>query len=280
MQYMSQVSSMAPAFLIKPFLDMASSIWAMPEEKWINDAAIKDDIDFLYKEAESGSIIDKVNFRKQVIDMWKEKKVELKVRELPGRTRVVFLGTEDQWQRIPWSLWSRIFQAFDFPVGRILFYAHPSERFFNSSNTPLSSENINGGYTNICSKERIVIYRYEEATRVLLHELLHSACFDEEKAVEDLEAHTEAWTEILLCAILSKGQGGTFNRLWKQQCRWIYHQCNELRQSVNGPQDYAWRYITGKRDVLKRLGLLEDCREPLDSRVMLSPRFTTPEWPI
>jgi len=273
---------MAPAFLFlrNPFLDMASSVWAMPEEQWIGDSPTEADIQLLYKEAQQGSAIDEVNFRQQMIEMWKAKEVELKVRELPGRTRVVFLGTDDQWQRIPWSLWARIFQAIGHPIGHILFYAHPSERFFNSSesNKPLGPENINGGYTNLCSQERVVIYRYEEATRVLLHELLHTACFDKEKSVEYLEAYTEAWTEIFLCAILSKGRGGLFRRLWAQQCRWIYHQCSELRDTVNGPEHYAWRYITGKRDVLRNLGFLEECKEPI--KVKLSPRFTTPEWPI
>ena len=272
---------MAPAFLFlrNPFLDMASSVWAMPEEQWIGDSPTEADIKLLYQEAQQGSEIDKVNFRQQMIDKWKAKEVDLKVKELPGRTRVVFLGTEEQWQRIPWALWVRIFQAIGHPIGRILFYAHPSGRFFNSTESkPLGPENINGGYTNLCSQERIVIYRYEEATRVLLHELLHTACFDKEKGVEDLEAYTEAWTEVFLCAILSKGKGGSFKKLWKQQCRWIYHQCAELHDTVKGPADYAWRYITGKRDVLKSLGFLEDCKEPI--KVELSPRFTTPEWPI
>lgn len=272
---------MAPAFLFlrNPFLDMASSVWAMPEEQWIGDSPTEADIELLYKEARGVSAIDEVNFRQQMIDKWKAKEVELKVKELPGRTRVVFLGTEEQWQHVPWVLWARIFQAIGHPIGRILFYAHPSGRFFNSSESkPLGPENINGGYTNLCSQERIIIYRYEEATRVLLHELLHTACFDKEKGVEDLEAHTEAWTELMLCAILSKGKGGSFNRLWKQQCRWIYRQCDKLQNTVRGPEDYAWRYITGKRDVLKSLGFLEDCKEPI--QVEMSPRFTTPEWPI
>jgi hypothetical protein len=41
---------MFPTFLKMPFLDMASSVWAMPEEQWIDDAAVKDDIEMLEKE--------------------------------------------------------------------------------------------------------------------------------------------------------------------------------------------------------------------------------------
>ena len=184
---------------------MASSIWAMPEEQWIDDSATKEDIEMLNKEAKGDSMIDKMNFRKEMLDKWhsKEDGVELFTKELPGRTRVVFLGTSDQYTNIQWALWARIFQGIGHPIGRILFYGHPSERYFAKPGEPFGPENVNGGYTNICSHERIVIYRYEEATRVLLHELLHTACFDIEKGVEDLEASKEAWNEVFLCALLS-----------------------------------------------------------------------------
>ena len=273
---------MVPTFLKLPFLDMASSIWAMPEEQWIDDSATKGDIDMLKKEAKGDSIIDKVNFRKEMIDKWSSKAegIDLFVKELPGRTRVVFLGTQGQFEKIPWSLWARIFQGIGHPIGRILFYGHSSERFFPEKGMPVSAEHVNGGYTNLCSQERIVIYRYEEATRVLLHELLHTACFDKEKDVEDLEANTEAWTEIFLCAILSKGKSGAFSSLWLKQCMWIQAQCTMLEENgqVVGPESYAWRYINGKRNVLYGLGFLKKCNGNLT--VKLSPRFTTPEWPI
>jgi len=275
---------MVPTFLKLPFLDMASSIWAMPEEQWIDDSATKQDIEILKKEGKGDSMIDKVNFRQQMLDKWSSsgatKEIDLFIKELPGRTRVVFLGTSDQFANIPWALWARIFQGIGHPIGRILFYGHPSERFFPSPGEPVGPENVNGGYTNLCSQERIVIYRYEEATRVLLHELLHTACFDKEKEVEDLEASTEAWTEIFLCALLSKGKSGAFSSLWLKQCKWIHAQCEMLEKSgsVNGPKDYAWRYINGKRNVLYGLGFLKKCSGPVVGK--LTPRFTTPEWPI
>ena len=271
---------MVPTFLKLPFLDMASSVWAMPEEQWIDDSATREDIEILKKEAKGDSMIDKINFRQQMLDKWssRTKEVDLFVKELPGRTRVVFLGTQEQFHGIQWSLWARIFQGIGHPIGRILFYGHSSERYFPEQGKPLGPENVNGGYTNLCSQERIVIYRYEEATRVLLHELLHTACFDKEKGVEDLEASTEAWTEIFLCALLSKGKSGAFSSLWLKQCKWIQAQCTILESSgtVNGPQDYAWRYINGKRDVLYGMGFLKKCTGAMPLKV--TPRFTTPEW--
>jgi len=257
---------------------MASSIWAMPEEQWINDSVNAEDIELIKKEANGDSIIDKINFRKDMLNKWRSKEVDLFVKELPGRTRVVFLGTSEQFNKIDWPLWSRIFQGIGHPIAHILFYGHPSERFFPSTGEPVGPEHINGGYTNLCSQEKIVIYRFEEATRVLLHELLHTACFDKEKGVEELEANTEAWTEVMLCSILSKGHQRSFQNLWAKQCQWIQAQCEHLRETgkVNGPQDYAWRYITGKRDILYGLGFLKKCSGNLT--VKLTPRFTTPEW--
>jgi len=271
---------MVPAFLTKPFLDMASSVWAMPEEQWILDAPSLEDTNILKNEASQGSGIDEVNFRQQVVDQWMKKEVQLKVNVLPGRTRVVFLGTDEQFEKVPWGLWSRIFQAIGHPVKRVLFYAHSSERFYPTKPKTIQAENINGGYTHLCLQEKIVIYRFEEASRVLLHELLHTACLDKEKDVVSLEAHTEAWTEIFLCAILSKGHPRTFASLWLKQCLWIKHQCSDLKEtwSINGPDDYPWRYIVGKRDVLEGLGFLLKCSGSL--KVPLGLRFTTPEWPL
>jgi hypothetical protein len=234
----------------------------------------------LKQEAKGDSMIDKVNVRKEMLDKWYSKAADVFVKELPGRTRVVFLGTQEQFTNIPWPLWARIFQGIGHPIGRILFYGHPSERFFPSPGEAVSAEHVNGGYTNLCSQERIVIYRYEEATRVLLHELLHTACFDKEKGVEDLEASTEAWAELFLCAILSKGKSGAFSSLWLKQCMWIHAQCHILEQSgqVVGPESYAWRYINGKRDILHGLGFLKKCNGSIVGKV--TPRFTTPEWSI
>jgi hypothetical protein len=268
---------MVPVFLKQPFLDTASSVWAMSKKEWIDDSPNSQDTKLIIEEAEQESNIDEVNFRKEVIDMWRRKEVELRVKELPGVTRVIFLGTDEQFNKTPWFLWARLFQGIGHSVKYVLFYAHPSKRFYPSSG-PILAEHINGGYTNICSKDKIVIYRFEESTRVLLHELLHTACLDSEKDTVSLESHTEAWTELFLCSILSMGNVREFNRLWDLQCNWIYNQCRELSNTwnVNGPEDYVWRYIIGKAEVLKGLGFLE-CE---DTEMEAGLRFTTPEWAI
>jgi hypothetical protein len=257
----------------------------MPEEYWIDDSPRFTDTDLLQKNALSESEIDEVNYRADMVAKWKagEAGVTLKVKELPGRTRLVFLGTEEQWAQIPWATWARIFQLVEHPIGHVLFYADPRTRVDPVQEGQLKAKDINGGYSYICSQELVVIYRFEEATRVLLHELLHTMCFDKEKGVENLEAHTEAWTELYLCALLSKGSSIKFNRLWRQQVHWIIEQATTLSQErgINRPVDYAWRYMRGKMDVLERMGFLRGYTAGIEKQpATQSLRFTTPEWDL
>jgi hypothetical protein len=102
-----------------------------------------------------------------------------------------------------------------------------------------------------------------------------------EKSVESLEAHTEAWTELFLCAILSRGRARKFNMLWKAQVDWMTEQAESLKkeQNINTSADYAWRYMLGKREVLEEGGFLRSfisrTHEPTTSL-----RFTTPIWDL
>jgi len=267
-----------PAFLLNPFLDLAHTVWAMPEEFWIDDSPRLSDTMLLEREAEGESAIDNTNLRAQMVDMWRKDTATLRVKELPGRTRLVFLGTDSQWSQIPWALWARIFQAIGHPVGHVLFYAHPLLREFPEKG-PIQASNINAGYSFICEQKIVVIYRFEEATRVLLHELLHTACFDKGLPVEYLEANTEAWTEVYLCAILSKGKPRIFKTLWSQQCAWIEAQTRYLQDAwnVRGLADYAWRYTVGRHEVLVKKGFMGS-NIPIELRVPVGLRFTTPEW--
>lgn len=268
---------MPTAFWKYPFLKMASSIWALPEEKWIDDSPTKEDMNMLEKYALMDSATDEVNFRKEVFDAWKQKEKELFVKTLPGRTRVVFLGTLEQFQKIPWAFWARIFQSTSGPIGRILFYGNEKNREFPNDGTPLRACHINGGFTYLCEREVIVIYRYEEATRVLLHEIMHTECFDSEKSVEELEAYTQAWTELFLCALKSKGTQRRFLQLWKEQVSWMSGQTEYIQKNmnVNSKHDYAWRYMSGKQEVLEQLGFFYGIPRRTVSNP-ITPRLTSP----
>ena len=260
----------------------------MPEEYWIDDSPRISDTDLIKKEADGDSSIDDQNLRGQMVEQWNKGDCRLRIKVLPGRTRLVFLGTDDQWSQIPWVTWARIFQSIGHPIDHVLFYANPQTRQFptddqRQNGTTIQAKNINAGYSYICQTKLVVIYRFEEATRVLLHELLHTACFDSELGLEDLEANTEAWTEILLCAILSKGKPRTFTGLWAKQCRWIEAQTNHLQTvwNVHGPEDYVWRYTIGRHEVLVHRGFMYKGKGsgPIESpSTPVSLRFTTPEW--
>ena len=183
---------MPRAFWKEPFLEMAQKVWAMPTEQWIDDSPRMIDTTVLEKHAVIESPIDQVNFRADMLAKWREEDsgVKLKVRELPGRTRVVFLGTDEQWSQIPWDFWARIFQAIEHPIGHTLIYADPRLRVDPSVNRELTAADINGGFSYLGSQEVVVLYRFEELSRVLLHELLHTVGFDSEKTTENLEAYT------------------------------------------------------------------------------------------
>jgi len=81
--------------------------------------------------------------------------------------------------------------------------------------------------------------------------------------------------------LLSKGSRLQFNRLWALQVSWMREQAESLRgeMNVNGPKDYAWRYMLGKMEVLEDLGFLLGF--PASSAITSktnSLRFTTPSW--
>ena len=283
---------MAQTFWTKPFLDLAQTVWAKPKERWIDDSPTQADIAMLEKEAADSKFDTRVeNLRSEILAEWRSGSVDMKVRELPGRTRLVFLGTDEQWSQIPWTLWSRILQAIGHPIGYILFYAHPKKREYpdkvgnadrvGNADKPktIEAEHINAGYSFICQQHTVVIYRFEEATRVLVHELLHTACFDNELPVEHLEASTEAWAEVFLCAILSKGKAPTFMKLWRKQCAWIEAQTIYLRTewNIKGPADYCWRYLIGRHEVLKAKGFMVEGAPFIGAPGL---RFTTPEWDL
>ena len=273
---------MPRAFWKEPFLEMAQKVWAMAEEHWIDDSARRQDIAILEKYAIADSPIDEVNFRAEMLAKWREKgsNVNLKVRELPGRTRVVFLGTDEQWSQIPWAFWARIFQAIEHPIGHTLIYAHPQLRVDPTEARNLSAADINGGFSYLGHQEVIVLYRYEELTRVLLHELLHTLGFDSEKGVEDLEAHTEGWTELFLCALLSRGHVNKFTKLWTEQVNWMAEQVESLQveYNVNTRVDYAWRYMKGKMELLESMGFLRGFIRKRLQKPTTSLRFTVPSW--
>jgi hypothetical protein len=179
----------------------------------------------------------------------------------------------------PWSLWGRIVQW----VGpsdqgvpwRIFWFPATIPRMLPLRGHSVGPAHINGGYCYPCNPNVIVVYRLEEATRVLIHELLHAACTDPHASLEIKEATTETWAELFLVALCSKGNAGEAKRLWRTQSQWIADQNTTLRKyyKVHTPEDYAWRYTLGRERILTQLHIQLPLGKPQTNR---SSRLTDP----
>lgn len=180
----------------------------------------------------------------------------------------------------PWTLWGRIFQwAGPLPHGMkwtVHWFPADSKRILPPKGQEVGPEHVNGGYCMPCDPRTIVIYRHEEATRVLLHELLHAACTDPQAPLPIKEATTETWAELLLVGLCSKGKESQAKHFWKLQSRWIANQNKLLQESygVKTPEDYAWRYTVGREWILTSLHIPLPSAHSISSR---SSRFTHPD---
>jgi hypothetical protein len=215
---------------------------------------------------------------------FKEGRVSLDCRE-NGQARVLaFLppGTH-----VPWAVWGRIFKWFGpSPTGEpwlIVWYASEKQREFPEEGHELAAEHVNGGYTYRCSTRGIFIYRIEEATRVLIHEMFHASCLDSHvESLPHREAYTETWAELLLIAVLAQGSTARALTLWKKQAQWIAD-TNKRASSKHGSHDasdYAWRYLNGREEVFRQLGIQLPSPSKNLSSMALTTRFTHPDLEV
>ena len=190
--------------------------------------------------------------------------------------KVLLLQEKQQNVRIPLNTWGRILQAFG-GYYRICWFAANVPRILPERGQPVGPEHVNGGYTFPCDSRAIVIYREEEATRVLIHELVHASCLDPQHAeVPMKEAFVETLAELILVAILSKGDIKKAAELWKLQSQWIVDQNHELKMyyHVRTLHDYAARYTIAREWELKKRGV---SLPPVSKKrpMFRSARFTT-----
>jgi len=184
---------------------------------------------------------------------------------------------------IPLKDWGRIFQFFGKPaygpLWKVFWYGSPKKRLFPEDGEDLGPAHVNGGYTTPCSIEGVFIYRLEEATRVLIHELMHAACLDPpNETLPVREATVETWAEIILVALRSRGSFEKASRLWKQQAEWVVatNEKAQKKHGVSGEENYAWRYLNGRVQVYEDLGFALPAPKPL-STDQKSTRFTSPK---
>jgi hypothetical protein len=172
---------------------------------------------------------------------------------------------------VPWGLWSQIMQLFRRPNHQphtIFLLGHPAIRHFPVPGKLITPYHINGGYTYPCNADCVFIFRAEDATRVLLHELFHSNCCDNTQlTLEEREAETEAWAELFWCGLLSRGNLKSFKSLVAEQGSLIRSQNRRLQEGHHMKKEYQgfpWRYTVGKELLWSKWDLLQGTTDKMD----------------
>jgi hypothetical protein len=235
-----------------------------------------EDIQYIFKQVIPNDPFDKGKLKYHCINQYSLGKADiLKSSCKYGEIMVVSLHGTPFYPK--WNTWWRAVRLLskNKPV-KIVIFGHPKQRVLAPDQIEIGPEDINGGSANRCDPSTIVIYRKEEATRVLIHELMHGNCSDPyEKTTPYIEADTEAWAEMILCGMCAKGKLSPWVRFMKEQIDWTLHQSYFLRRKhrVFGAGDYAWRYIPGKLEVWESLGISIPWNKTFTSKIS-SLRFT------
>ena len=250
--------------LLDAVFDVVRYEYEKLEPVWKTSRIVTTDREFLENECSNDSEFDPFGWRKQMFDMYLSGKAVVDVREC-AYGRVVALGSQDMLDGIPWGLWGRILRLYcQTKKAKIFFLASPYLRTIPSGTKPLGPENINGGYTYHCNMETIFIYRAEDATRVLIHELQHASCLDHmEHGVDIVEAETEAWAELLYAGLLSQGEKPLFHELVRKQADWMQAQNAVVKRHIHHERQFPWRYTVGKEEVWERWGITNEIHNTL-----------------
>jgi len=244
---------------VEPFLQRIKEEYHRPPHKWTLQEPEKATMDYVYKLAEEDDVFDTAKL-KQVCGKALRNGEATVYRCCSDLGELILVSLTKDPTKPLWNLWWRCVRLLIPPTKqvRIVFFGHPSKRIIPHATKPITEVHVNGGATMPCDPRAIVIYRKEEMSRVLLHELLHASCSDPyHKDTPHIEADTEAWAELILCAMAAKGELRTWIRLTTQQMKWATRQAATIQtyHKVRSPKDYAWRYLVGRLDVWNRLGL-------------------------
>ena len=234
------------------------NIYSTPAFTWKEGKVTDEDLQKMNTAVIEGSQFDPLGLKKEVWNRYKKGLNFIHCQECDNARVVAILP---KGMTIPRE-WSRIFQAFGVPKHggpkwNVYWFGSITPRLFPKSGLPLAAEHLNGGYTQGCSTDGIFMYRLEEATRVLIHELLHAACQDPfDETIPRREATIETWAELIFIAYRAKGSLKKGDELLKLQCQWVSDTNNKakLDNEVIDESDYGWRYLNGRTDVYNSLG--------------------------
>jgi hypothetical protein len=281
------------AILLDRIIGLVQQEFTKKEPIWTSHSFItKKDIKYMDSECKKDSEFDPMNARKTLLHKFHTGKAPFEVKTCEYGKVIAIFDHEDQKKDIPWGLWGRILRLYTEQSASVpftIFFLASThlrlfpKRWFHTPNQSIGDsiqpQHINGGYTYHCNRETIMIYRAEDATRVLLHELMHSCCLDKmEKGIDQVEAETEAWAELLYVGFLSQGKSMVFHTLLQRQSDWMQTQDQAVRAHIRKPRDFPWRYTIGKEEVWKRWSILLPISKLIqDSQISL--RLTAPPHP-
>lgn len=244
-----------------------------PEFQFVQPTAA----DFQYVAEITGTpdSFDKLGLKADFSKRLKSRKANV-VKSVCKHGEILLLTFKEDSYSPPWKTWWRAIRLLSPKPVRVAIFAHPQKRLSPPHGQPLAEEHVNGGMTMRCDAKTIIVYRKEEATRVLIHELFHANCSDPYNLdTPFLEADTEAWAELVLCAMAAKGNATAFKHLMGNQIQYAVKQSTsaEEHHDVEDETDYAWRYLRGRLDVWKRLGITFDESKATPEKIK-SLRFT------
>ena len=230
--------------------------------KWIPTTMTRDMEKILADECLKEDPFDQIQSKRRLHERMKSGHTPLVLKQ-PNATLVALLDHPSQADDIPWTLWSQIVQLFKRSDGKsytIFFCADPALRTFPKPGEAARPFHINGGYTYPCDPNCVFLFRAEDATRVLIHELMHSACCDNAALhLEAREAETEAWAELLWTGFMSQGNLKKLELLVKEQDIWSRSQNARLIRDKNfasGQMGFPWRYTIGKTEMWNKWGIM------------------------
>jgi hypothetical protein len=262
---------------VDPFLKAVQHEYQKPPPQYRLEEPSPADLSYMERVAMEADTFDTLGLKRECWLAYTQGKATIVKSSCPLGT-ICLLSLATSPVQPTWNTWWRAVRLLTSPTKpvRIIVFAHPRTRELPPAPRKPGPADVNGGATMRCDPQSIVVYRKEELTRVMIHELFHSSCSDPyHKDTPEIESDTEAWTELLLCAMAVKGAFKPWTLKVNQQFQWALRQEATTRDSgqIKSRTDYGWRYLTGRLDVWRRLGLpVPELKGPV--KPVTSLRFT------